>query len=46
MIELAIRPYLDNSENQQRFLKGIEQNMEARRKFHAALHQEIFITSS
>ncbi|MDG1249158.1 MAG: iron-containing redox enzyme family protein [Gammaproteobacteria bacterium] len=46
MIEAATRPYLNSSENQQRFLYGIEQNMQARRKFHAALHHEIFVKGS
>ena len=45
MIEAAIRPYLHNTENQQRFSLGIKQNMQARRKFHAALHHQIFVKS-
>lgn len=42
MIEKSVLPYLDDEENQQRFTRGIEINMEARRVLHAGLNREVF----
>lgn len=42
MIEHAILPYLDNNNNQQRLIEGIELNMNARRVLHQGLYREIF----
>ncbi len=41
-IENAILPYLDDIDNQRKFIKGIEINMNARRVFHNGLFREIF----
>ena len=42
MIEKSVMPYLNNEENQKRFTRGVEINMEARRILHAGLNREIF----
>ncbi len=41
-VENSILPYLDNHENQIRFSRGMQINMDARRVFHAGLFREIF----
>ena len=42
LIEQAILPYLDNQENQARFLRGVKINMDARKDFHVGLYREVF----
>ena len=42
MIENAIIPHLDNADNQQHFLNGLQVNMDARRSFHKGLYREVF----
>lgn len=41
-IEEAILPYLDTTENQDKFMQGIQMNMNARKVFHAGLFREVF----
>lgn len=41
-IEKAILPYLDEKENQDKFVQGIQINMNARKVFHAGLFREVF----
>ncbi len=42
MIEKALLPYLDNPDNQQYFMNGIDLNMNARRVLHRGLYREVF----
>lgn len=42
MIEKSVLPYLDDADNQKRFTRGININMQARRVLHAGLYREIF----
>lgn len=42
LVEQAILPYLDNQENQARFLRGVKINMDARKDFHVGLYREVF----
>jgi pyrroloquinoline-quinone synthase len=44
-IEDAILPYLDDKDNQNKFVQGIQLNMNARKVFHVGLFREIFETS-
>lgn len=41
-IEEAILPYLDDIENQNKFVQGIKINMNARKVFHMGLYREVF----
>lgn len=41
-IEQAIAPYLDSKENQDKFIGGIQFNMNARKVFHMGLYREVF----
>lgn len=41
-IENSLLPYLDNIDNQRKFIRGIEINMNARRVLHNGLYREIF----
>jgi len=42
LIEQALLPYLNDEQNQARFTRGIEINMNARRILHQGLYREIF----
>jgi len=42
LIEDALLPYLDSKQNQERFSKGLEINMNARQVFHTGLYREVF----
>ena len=42
MIEQSVLPYLDDEQNQQRFMQGVNINMDARRVLYAGLYREVF----
>jgi pyrroloquinoline-quinone synthase len=43
MIEEAVLPHLVTTSQQQRFMQGIEINMDARQKLHEALYERVFV---